>query len=96
MKDGGIYEIAKLWLPEEHRGIVKVSTFANDNDEVFLHFDNDYSLHVSKEALLSLKSLLNECIDALDALEAFDKFQSDLNKPDNLDNVLQFKRRDDD
>ena len=43
MKDDIIYEVAKMWLPEESKGVIEVLSFANDHGEVFLHFDDSYS-----------------------------------------------------
>jgi len=96
MSDYEFYEVAKLWLPDESKGVVKIVSFANEGGYATLHFDDEYVLHISKETLLNLKSLINETVDALEGFEKFNNFTSKSCTKENPDNVLEFKRKDDD
>ena len=96
MSDYKFYEVAKLWLPDENMGVVKVASFANEDGYATLHFDDEYNLCISKETLLNLKYLINETVDALEGFEKFSNFTSKSHVKENPDNVLEFKRKDDD
>jgi hypothetical protein len=94
MRDDDVYEIAKMWLPDENKGVIKLSSFTGRSGFVSLHFDDEYELYISRGSLLNLRSLINESIDALDAFEKFEKFESTLTTDIKLNNVLEFKRKD--
>jgi len=96
MDDYNTYEIAKVWFPDESKGVVKLSSFSDGMGRVSLHFDDEYTLYVSKDTLLNLKSLINESIYALDAFEKFDTLKDKLVCDAHPNNVLEFKRKDDD
>ena len=65
-----IYEIGKVWLPDEARGVVKLSAIADNMGFVSLHFDNEYELYLSKGSLVSLSGLLDQSINSI---ENFDR-----------------------
>jgi hypothetical protein len=94
MNSDDVYEIAKMWLPDEVKGVVKISSFTGGTGFVSLHFDDEYELYISRRALLNLRSLINESVDALDAFEKFDKFKNKLTTDAVQSNVLEFKRKD--
>ena len=92
MKDLEVYEIAKMWLPVIDKGVIKIESYADEVGGVSLHFDDDYTLYITKTSLVNLKSLISESIDALDAFEKFKVFESDKQL---INNVLEFRKRDD-
>jgi len=94
MNSDDVYEIAKMWLPDENKGVIKLSSFTGGTGFVSLHFDDEYELYISSGSLLNLRSLINESIDALDAFEKFDKFKNKLTTDAVQSNVLEFKRKD--
>ena len=91
------YEIAKLWLPDEIKGVIKITAFTDGAGHVSFDFNDEYALHITKESLLNFECLIKESIDALETFEEFNKFERIQTKSwvENLDNVLEFKKRND-
>ena len=87
-----IYEIGKVWLPDEARGVVKLSAIADNMGFVSLHFDNEYELYLSKGSLVSLSGLLDQSIKSI---ENFDRLKVEIERSrKGKGNVLQFRRKD--
>ena len=58
MRNDDVYEIAKMWLPDENKGVIKLSSFTGGTGFVSLHFDDEYELYISSGSLLNLRSLI--------------------------------------
>ena len=89
-----IYEIGKVWIPDEARGIVKLSVVADNMGFVSFHFDNEYELYLSKGSLVSLATIVNQSINSI---ENFDRLKVAKKDPGrDQGNVLQFRKKDED
>ena len=88
-----IYEVGKVWLPDEARGVIKITAVADNMGFVSLHFDNEYEMYLSKGSLVSLARIVEESINSI---ENFDRLRAhEKSTEGSKGNVLQFKKKDD-
>ena len=76
--------IAKAWLPDEAKKLVKITSTIDNFDCAYIEFDDEYELYMSKQTVKSLYKIIGETLNAFDN----DKFKTRHKK----NNVLQFKR----
>jgi hypothetical protein len=89
-----IYDVGKAWLPDEARGIIKVSAVADNMGFVSLHFDDEYELYLSKGSLATLLGIVNQSINSLESFDRLKASSKDARR--DKGNVLQFKKKDKD